>query len=174
VLRYWADLPQYSIAAMQAAAGDGRLEALAMRTGILCRGGIEMGLNRALGPLLNEGYRDLGPFAGNLSLAYAHRHVPESFFRIEDSFDWEPDGQASDAVAYGFAAAIRDITEVCASETRPRWSLGRCDILREGSDEAFIELLRSSRSQAVEGEPDVWWGGFDSVLRLRSRPFNLG
>jgi hypothetical protein len=165
VLRFWSELPEESVATMLAAAEDGRLEALAMRSAIFCRGGIEVGLYGRLADRLPEGYRDLGLSAGNLSMAHAHRHIPDWFFRIEDSFDWEPSEDGPDAVAYGFAAAIREITELSASETRRRMDVRRRNIVREGKDYAFIELLRSSRRQTVARHLDTWWAGFEAILR---------
>jgi len=136
----------------------------------LCRGGIEVGLHGKLSDPLPDDYHDLGPFGGNLSMAYAHRQLPDWLFRIETSFDWEPDDAAADAVVYGFAGAIRDITEISASETRLRWSVGRRDIMREGSDAVFVELLRSARRQTVGWQNDTWWRGFETILRNRHEP----
>lgn len=165
VMHFWSELPEESVATMLAAAEDGRLEALAMRSAIFCRGGVEVGLYGRLADPLPEEYRDLGPFAGNLSMAHAHRQIPEWFFRIEDSFDWEASEHGPDAVAYGFAAAIREVTELSASETRPLMEIRRRDIVRDGRDDAFIELLRGSRRQTVARHLDTWWVGFEAILR---------
>jgi hypothetical protein len=170
VVAYWSSLAEQDLVTMERAANDGTLDVLAMRAALMCRGGIEVGLHGKLSDPLPDDYHDLGPFGGNLSMAYAHRQLPDWLFRIETSFDWEPDDVAADAVVYGFAGAIRDITEISASETRLRWSVGRRDIMREGSDAVFVELLRSARRQTVGRQLDTWWLGFETILRHRHEP----
>ncbi|WP_062346983.1 hypothetical protein [Novosphingobium sp. CCH12-A3] len=166
VLDYWASLPENLIAGMEAKIESGQLEMFCLRNAVLCRGSIEVGLCGKLAPPLSQEYRKLlGVFGGNLSVAYAHGDLPEEMFRIEKSYDWEPSEAATDALSLGFAGAITDIAQICATETREVGVLRRKDILREASDDQFIAFLRSARRQTFERILDAWWAGFEDALR---------
>ncbi len=167
ILRYWSALPEDSLVHFETLIDNGRLEQLGLRSTIMVRGGIELSLQGRLGeqPSPEDLVQKLGLAAGSLIFAQAHLGFPEESFKIESSFDWTPNAGA-DGVLYGFAGAVRDICALASSEMRAPSSIRRADIKRDGTDAAFIEFLRSARTQIFRRALNPSWAsGFERLLR---------
>ncbi len=163
---YWADLSEDLLARFEAMIGDGRMEQMALRATILARGGLNMGLQGEMPPHPGPDYFErLHPaMRGNLHFQLAHLTLPTALCRIEETHDWHP-GDGFDGLATGFAAAIRDLADLFATDTGAPGDVATAVIRRDGSTDAFVEMLRSPRSQvfAREADPD-WRNGFERAL----------
>ncbi|RVD53574.1 MAG: hypothetical protein EOS30_12145 [Mesorhizobium sp.] len=146
---------------------EGQLEQYGLRSAVVARGGIEVGLFGTLGQHVPaaEHVKKLGPLAGGLIVAEAHRGFGEAYYRADEHFGWDAEAKA-DPVLMGFAHALLDMAELAATETRPKYHFRRASVLRDGSDAAFVEFLRSTRSQVVRMEINPnWMAGFERMLR---------
>ncbi|MER9971158.1 hypothetical protein [Mesorhizobium sp. M0060] len=160
---------------------EGRLEQYGLRSAVAARGGIEVGLFGALGQHVPaaERIKKLGPLlAGGLIVAEAHRGFDEAYYRADEHFAWGGAEAEADPVLMGFAHALQDMAELVATETRPKHYFSRASVLRDGSDAAFVEFLRSTRSQVFRTEinPTGWPGSrkccdrtHDAVVDSRGR-----
>ncbi|QEX18000.1 hypothetical protein FRZ44_33040 [Hypericibacter terrae] len=167
ILHYWSTLPEETLKHFETLIDDGRLEQIGLRSGIMVRGSIELALQGSLGkaPVTADLVEKLGMVAGNLIVASAHLGYPEATYMVERSFGWTPSDD-NDGVLYGFASAVRDICDLAASEKRPRQSLRRADILRNGEDARFVEFLRSVRTQVSLNRLNPEWASrFEHLLR---------
>ncbi|MER8833176.1 hypothetical protein [Mesorhizobium sp. M0909] len=148
---------------------EGRLEQYGLRSAVAARGGIEVGLFGALGQHVPaaERIKKLGPLlAGGLIVAEAHRGFDEAYYRADEHFAWGGAEAEADPVLMGFAHALQDMAELVATETRPKHYFSRASVLRDGSDAAFVEFLRSTRSQVFRTEINPnWMAGFEEMLR---------
>ncbi|MBI1246910.1 hypothetical protein GC197_03590 [bacterium] len=166
-IEFWASLPSELVNKIRDDETSGICEMLAHRISIFARGGIIMGLSGELPPrpnldLVEENW---GPLAGQGYFLSAHGNLPAKFCRIEENHEWSADEASNDPVAIGFASAVRDITVLSSSESRFPTVFSRNDILRDGKDSDFVEVLRSARSQVVSRELNPnWLNGFDLIL----------
>jgi hypothetical protein len=167
ILKYWATLPEVMLSELETMGNDGRLEQIALRPEIVLRGGIELGLQGRLERPSDDALliEKLGPAAGNLIVAQAHRRLSEEHFKVENSFDWSPE-TGIDGVLYGFATAIRDIAATATSETRARNDLTLEDLTTKEDQENFVEFLRSARTQISSGRlNEDWAASFKTLLK---------
>ncbi len=159
---YWIRMSDQLIHQFEEMIMKGHLEQAAHRSAILARGGINMGLAGTLPPCPDKDYFErLDPvLRGNAYFCAAHLRLPSNIYRIEENFDWCESDEA-DPVAIGFASALRDLADVFAVEQSRPGDMHRQQIIRDGSDAAFIEVLRSARSQVVHREVNLnWAAGF--------------
>ncbi|WP_404292174.1 hypothetical protein ACD578_08090 [Microvirga sp. RSM25] len=167
IIQYWSKLSEKALARIESLIDNGKVEELSLRSEVTVRGGIELALYGKLAPhrapeKLRTAY---GIAAGGLIVAEAHRGCPEALFKIEESFDGTPESKL-DGVLYGFGCAVRDICALKASETHATGSIRRADILKDGSDAAFVEFLRSARTQIFRMELNPHWAeDFKALLR---------
>jgi hypothetical protein len=167
VLRYWSALPESGLTYFETLIDNGRLEQLGLRSAIMVRGGIELALQGHLAQQASaeDLIQRLGWAAGSLIVAQAHLSYPEEQYRVECSFDWNPESD-SDGLLYGYGSAIRDICALASSERRSRSAVRRADVRRDGTDAAFIEFLRSARAQVFRRTLNPGWAsGFEHLLR---------
>lgn len=163
---YWARLDTRALEQFEKLDSESRMEQAAQRGEVLARGGIELALYGKLAPYVTpaETRKLMGPFAGGEIVGSAHRGLAEDMFRAERQFGWPNDGGSM--VILGFGSAVRDIADIKASETRPVDHFSRASVLREGSDAAFVEFLRSARSQIYRMRIDQdWAAGYETMLR---------
>ncbi|CDX14103.1 hypothetical protein MPLDJ20_100051 [Mesorhizobium plurifarium] len=166
---FWRSLDPAVLRNYEILGSEGKLEQYSLRSAVAARGGIEVGLAGSLGKHVPAAERveKLGPLvAGGLIVAEAHRGFGEAYFRAEEHFDWGGAEGEPDPVLLGFAHALQDMAELAATETRPKHHFTRASVLRNGSDSAFVEFLRSTRSQVFRMaiNPD-WMAGFEAMLR---------
>lgn len=165
---FWNTFDSVALEHFETLGRDGRLEQHSLRSAVVARGGIEVGLNGTLAQHVTaaERIKKLGPAAGGLIVGEAHRGFDEAYFLAEKHFDWNGKGEV-DPVLMGFAHAFQDMSELAATEMRGKEQFSRASVLRDGNDEAFVEFLRSARSQIfrMEMNPD-WKDGFEGMLRL--------
>lgn len=170
VRAFWLDLDTAALEQFEINDRKGRIEQFGLRSAVVARGGIEIGLSGTLAPHVTaeEQTKRLGIAAGGLVVAEAHRGFGEAYYKAEAHFDWGPEHE-QDPVLIGFAHAVHDITELAATEYRPRQLYSRSSIRRDGSDASFVELLRSGRSQIVRMELNPSWAsGFEYMLRAQN------
>ena len=170
VAAYWKSLSNDQIAAADEFEASGHFEQVGERASVVARGAVEVGLYGKLASHIAAGVRraDFGILAGVFVMAEAHRGNDIAHYTAEAQYGWTPEAGIAPLLA-GFGAAIRDITDVVANEIRPRDAISRADIHRDGNDAAFVELLRSGRSQIVRMQRDPnWSSGFDTLLRVKT------
>lgn len=166
IASYWAELNDQQFAYWQELDDEGRLEQIALRPTVLARGGVHTGLQGELPPPLSkeEVVSGYGPLAGTVLFNLAHLSAPSSAFCIEETLDWRPD-TGMDGVANGFGAALRDLADLSAKMPPERGGFGVKDVMRDGSDADFVEVLRSARSQVRRRKVDEnWHGGFEALF----------
>ncbi|MCH8488964.1 MAG: hypothetical protein LAT81_03400 [Oceanicaulis sp.] len=164
-LDYWSELSEEVLARWTTLRDTGLLEQIGLRPSVVARGGVELGLQKTLQHPVEEEelILQLGFAAGGQMLAQAHRQFPQQMFRIEDSFK---SANNIDPVLRAWGGAIRDLAELTSTETRPQDSIRSRDIAAGDRRAAFVELLRSSRTQVVAREiNESWASGFESHLR---------
>jgi hypothetical protein len=164
---YWATLATEQLKHFESLDASGRLEQLGLRPAVFARGGIEVGLFGKLEPHVpaEQHTEKLGIAGGGLVVAEAHRGFGEQLYRAERQYDWHPE-ERLDPVMLGYGSAYRDISELAASETRPVRSIARKCIEYAGNDTAFVEFLRSARTQIVTMKLNpAWSDGFAALLR---------
>lgn len=170
VRAFWLEFDSAVLEQFETNDKEGRIEQLGLRSAVVARGGIEVGLYGTLAPHVTaeEQTKRLGLAAGGLIVAEAHRGFGEAYYRAEAHFDWGPEHK-EDPVLIGFAHAVRDITELAATEHRSRQLFSRSSVQRDGSDASFVEFLRSGRSQIVRMELNPKWAnGFEDMLRTQN------
>lgn len=164
---YWKSLPDDHLVTFDELEKEGKIEQIGERGSVVARGGIEVGLYGKLADFVpgEERRAQLGLMAGALIMGEAHRSGKTEYYLAEAQYDWSPEKEYEPLLS-GFGCAFRDIAELSASEKRARSTFSRAEILRDGNVSAFIEFLRSGRSQIVRTKLDAGWAdGFENLLR---------
>lgn len=166
---FWKRLNPEILEHFETLGREGRLEQFGLRSAVAARGGIEVGLFGTLGEHVPaaERIKKLGPIlAGGFIISEAHRGFKESYYRAEEHFGWGDATDEGDPVLIGFTHAMLDMTELASTEMRSKYQFSRSSVLRDGSDAAFVEFLRSTRTQVVHMKINPnWMVGFEGMLR---------
>lgn len=163
---YWLELDTEQVDIMEEATEDQTLEQLALFPSILTRGAVHLGLQGSFGeaPSEEDVRNNWGPLAGDAFYLFNHLNIPECFFKLSSSYQLKDD-ELHQAFHRGYAAAVFDIVQVKSRESRAPNDIRYQDILRHGTDDSFLEALRSVRSQIFYRKLDAnWANGFEDLL----------